>query len=56
LKEWASKLKQNKNFIFDWMVGMKTKINLTKKQKIINQKNKDQNWDKKNNSFIKWWN
>jgi len=50
LKEQGSKLKYKINFIYDWRVKLKRKINLAKWPK-NNEKNKYQNWHKKYKNY-----
>jgi len=46
-------LKNIINIIFDWIVKLKRRINLVKELKEI-QKNKNQNWHKKQNQCFDW--
>jgi hypothetical protein len=45
LKKWWSKLKYKINFIFNWRVRLRKKIQTSKRTK--NKKNEDQDWHKK---------
>jgi len=46
LKKWWSKLKYKINFIFNWRVRLRKKIQTSKRTK-KNKKNEDQDWHKK---------